>query len=244
MIMDKQLFIFDIDNTLTESRTPMDAEMADLICTLLKEKRVALISGGTLDQFQKQCLTSLSCVPCFKNLILLPTTGALLYTWNGTSWVKRYEYSLSRQDRESVYEGLSRVLGMSPEELASFIDDRGTQITYSGLGKNASPEEKKQWDPHQEKRRSIVEKLKHSIKKLHMALGGTTSIDFTGYGIDKAFGVSKVLEYLSLDPHETLFVGDALYKGGNDEPVKRLAVETRITGGPEETKQIIRSFLS
>lgn len=242
--MDKKLFIFDIDNTLTESRTRMDIEMGELVCSLLKKSHVAFISGGTLDQFQKQCLVSLSCTDCFKNLILLPTTGAVLYTWDDTSWVKRYEYSLSRQDRDSVYEGLSRVLGMSTDELSAFIDDRGTQITYSGLGKNASLEEKKQWDPHQEKRRSIVQKLESSIKRIHMALGGNTSIDFTGYGIDKAFGVSKVLEYLSINPHETLFVGDALYKGGNDEPVKKLAVETRITRDPEETKKIIRSFLS
>jgi hypothetical protein len=41
-----------------------------------------------------------------------------------------------------------------------------------------------------------------------------------------------------------LYIGDALFPGGNDEVVKETGIETRQTSGPEETARIIRELLA
>jgi hypothetical protein len=41
-----------------------------------------------------------------------------------------------------------------------------------------------------------------------------------------------------------LFVGDALFPGGNDYPVKECGVDSIMTRDPDETKRIIETFLA
>jgi len=42
----KQLVIFDLDGTLTKSKSTIEPEMAELISKLLINRKVAIISGG------------------------------------------------------------------------------------------------------------------------------------------------------------------------------------------------------
>jgi len=56
---DKSLIIFDLDGTLAESKQPMDSEMTELLARLLEKKKVAVISGGSFEQFKKQFLPEL-----------------------------------------------------------------------------------------------------------------------------------------------------------------------------------------
>ena len=49
----KKLVIFDLDGTLAESKSPVDAEMAELLRGLLAVAKVAIISGGDWPQFEK-----------------------------------------------------------------------------------------------------------------------------------------------------------------------------------------------
>jgi hypothetical protein len=41
-----------------------------------------------------------------------------------------------------------------------------------------------------------------------------------------------------------VFVGDALYPGGNDAAVKKTGIQTIMTSGPRETMKIIKNILS
>ncbi|MDB2497399.1 hypothetical protein N9X25_09665 [Verrucomicrobiales bacterium] len=49
----KKLIVFDLDGTLAESKSPLDEEMAALLCLLLSLIKVAIISGGDWTQFKK-----------------------------------------------------------------------------------------------------------------------------------------------------------------------------------------------
>src|SRR5690606_27985880 len=91
------------------------------------------------------------------------------------------------------------------------IEDRGSQITFSALGQDAPFEEKKGWDDDFAKRKKIVEHLKKPLKEFSIVMGGTTSIDITKPGIDKAYGIQKLKEVLGFDILEILFIGDALF---------------------------------
>lgn len=52
----KKLIVFDLDGTLAESKSPLDAEMAKLLGALLGVVKVAVISGGNWPQFENNCL--------------------------------------------------------------------------------------------------------------------------------------------------------------------------------------------
>jgi len=49
-------------------------------------------------------------------------------------------------------------------------------------------------------------------------MGGTTSIDITKPGIDKAYGIAKLRDQLAMPISEMLFAGDAYLPRGNDTP--------------------------
>jgi phosphomannomutase len=45
-------------------------------------------------------------------------------------------------------------------------------------------------------------------------LGGTTSVDVTKPGIDKAYGIRKLRDTLGIAIEEMIFIGDALFPAG------------------------------
>ena len=75
-------------------------------------------------------------------------------------------------------------------------------------------------------------------------MGGTTSIDITKPGIDKAYGINKLKEILNIEIPEMLFVGDALFEGGNDYPARSTGAKCIQVRDPEETKRIIETVIA
>ncbi|MDP3244074.1 MAG: HAD hydrolase family protein, partial [bacterium] len=94
------------------------------------------------------------------------------------------------------------------------------------------------------KRKKLKALLKDLIPGFTVRLGGTTSIDVTRLGIDKAYGIKKLREILDIELEEMLFVGDALFPGGNDYPVKEAGVASIQVNNSGETKRVIQSFLA
>jgi hypothetical protein len=86
----KTLIVFDLDGTLAESKSPLDAEMVVLIGRLLEVIKVAVISGGAWPQFETQLLSNLPDDDRLNDLSLLPTCGTKFYRRNGT-WQGQYE---------------------------------------------------------------------------------------------------------------------------------------------------------
>jgi glucan phosphorylase len=212
--------------------------MAKVLSDLIDRMPVALISGGSMADFERQVLSGIFNVKK-ENLYLLPTSGAELRFWQDGAWKTAYSFPVNPDKKEKLLSELSKAVGVSRAEIDAFVDDRGCQLTYSGLGKDASLSKKYAWDPRTEKRRVIIAKLQPRLSGLSMRIGGSTSIDFTEEGVDKAFGVSKLLEHLDLSPKDAVFVGDAMGEGGNDAPVATLGVKSITTASPEVTREIV-----
>ncbi len=244
----KQLIIFDLDGTLAPSKSFIDAEMAELLTKLLARKKVAVMSGGGYPQFETQLLRALPHnSENFGNLYLMPTSGTRLFTWKG-SWVSQYAEHLSLKEKEKIMTSLNMALKQAGYEkpakvYGDLIEDRGSQITFSALGQNAPLEAKKSWDPTRVKRDAIVNFLLSRIPEFDIRLGGTTSIDITKRGVNKGYGIRKLEEYLKIPLENMTFVGDALYRGGNDYPAKATGIDCIQVSGPEETKKLIASWL-
>lgn len=245
----KELIIFDLDGTLSESKSAMAPDMAEAFCALLSRKKVAVISGGGMPQFEKQFLGSLpTTAENFSNLILLPTSGTRMYIWKG-SWCEQYAESLSQKDKERIMIALNGALKAAGYEkpattYGELIEDRGSQITFSALGQNAPVQAKQSWDPDRAKREKIAAALRDKIPGFDIRIGGMTSIDITSRGVNKAYGIRKLEEYLKMPLENMVFVGDKLMPGGNDYPAKATGIDCIQVSGPVETKKLIDGWLA
>lgn len=247
---DKKLVIFDLDGTLTKSKSPIDSEMAGLICKLLIDRKVAVISGGGYPQFLTQFVSKLPVnAENFSNLYLLPTSGTKLYTWKGL-WHEEYAEDLNQKERDKILSVLNEVMNnptvyeKPPVVYGEVIEDRGSQITFSALGQKAPVELKYAWDPTRNKRENIATFVGKKIPEFDVRVGGATSVDITRKGVNKAYGIMKLAQYLNITIHDIVFVGDALFYGGNDYPAKTTGVDCFPVKGPEETANLIKSWIS
>jgi phosphomannomutase len=243
----KSLIIFDLDGTLAESKAPIDPEMAALLDRLLAIVKVAVISGGAWEQFEKQLLSYLRDDGWLKNLSLLPTCGTKFYRRN-REWEKLYSEDLSPEEKEKIVTALNNALdvsGLRSETIwGDLIEDRESQITFSALGQKAPLVEKDKWDKNFAKRNKIKKILEPLLPEFSIRLGGSTSIDVTKPGIDKGYGIRKLHETLGIAIEDMLFVGDALFPGGNDYPAKQAGVVSIEVRDPHETKRIIESIIA
>ena len=133
----KSLIIFDLDGTLAESKSALDAEMAALLGRLLRVVKVAIISGGAWPQYEEQVLSNLPSGDILKKLSLLPTCGTKFYRFDG-AWRSLYSEDFSADEKLSIVSALNRALDLSglraEKHWGDVIEDRGSQITFSAMG--------------------------------------------------------------------------------------------------------------
>lgn len=243
----KKLIVFDLDGTLAKSKSSLDTEMASLLYDLLGIVKVAIISGGGWLQFEKQILSNFPNDAVLKNLSLLPTCGTQFYQYDGT-WVKLYSEDFTSDEKAKItnalHDALTTVDFKIGKTWGETIEDRGSQITYSALGQQAPIKEKEKWDPDFTKRKKLKIHLDQLIPGFSVQLGGTTSIDITQPGIDKGYGIRKLRDTLNIEMEEMLFIGDALFPGGNDYPAKEAGVKSIRTKDSEETKRLIETIIA
>ena len=65
----------------------------------------------------------------------------------------------------------------------------------------------------------------------------------TTIGIDKAYGMKKLIEALGISKEEILFIGDKLEEGGNDYPVKAFGIDTIAVDGWQDTALALEGIL-
>lgn len=247
----KKLLIFDLDGTLAESKCALTNEMSHTLTRALDKFSIAVISGGAYPQFEKQFLSNLHCPFEFLDkLYLFPTCATSFHRYGGviTGWERVYSEELSASQRIKIIESfrdMFDVISFQPSyNHGEVIEDRLTQITFSALGQQAPVELKKQWDSNHTKRLAMIEVLGKMIPEFEIRTGGSTSIDVTRKGIDKAYGIDKIQELLGFQKQEMIFMGDALFEGGNDAPVKRTGIDCVQVSGPSETMEIVEKLIN
>jgi hypothetical protein len=232
---------------LAESKSSLDAEMSRLLGDLLGIAKVAVISGGGWPQFEKQVLSHLPHDQSLVNLSLLPTCGTQFFRY-ARDWEKIYSEDFTASEKEKIVSSLKKAVaeaGFQAEKVwGEAIEDRGSQITFSALGQQAPLEEKKKWDPDFAKRKKIKAILDTLIPEFSVRLGGATSIDVTKPGIDKAYGIRKLRDVLGISLKEMIYIGDALFVGGNDYPAEQAGVVSISVRGPNETKPVVEAIIA
>ena len=263
-IKNKDLIVFDLDGTLAPTKAPMDAEMAKLIKGLLEAKKVAIIGGGKYELFKHQFLNELD-IPneLYKKLSLFPVTSTTYLKYqNGPRregwgrWKKVYAHNLTKEQIQRIIKSINIVLKEinyvpAKKIYGKTIENRGSQVTWSALGQDIvktlgkrGVEAKNRWrDQNTPVKLEIAMHLRKYLPDLEVHAAGHTSIDITKKGIDKAYGLKQIEKYLHVKIKNMLFVGDAIFPGGNDYAVVKTGVDYFPVKNPEETKKIIRHIV-
>lgn len=243
-----QVVAFDLDDTLTVSKSTIDPRMARLLEQLVAKIDVCIISGGKFEQFESQVLRYIDAPPDqLARLHIMPTCGTRYYTWRDTGWQLNYAEDLQEAEKARVIatltEGAQQLGLWESKTWGDIIEDRGSQVTYSALGQAAPPEEKYKWDPDGSKKLRLRNYAARVLTDLEVRAGGSTSVDVTRKGIDKAYGIRKLLDRLGIAADQVLFVGDRLDEGGNDYPVIAVGVRTVAVTRWQDTADYIEQFL-
>jgi HAD superfamily hydrolase (TIGR01484 family) len=243
------LVAFDLDDTLAPSKGRIDPRIAKLLLALLRSVDVAIISGGNEAQFRSQVVAQLADADpdALTRLHLLPTCGTRYLRHDGTDFVAVYAHDLSDAEKSAALTALreeAQRLGLwEADPWGEILEDRGSQITFSALGQHAPREAKHAWDPTGAKRESLREAVAPRLPGLEVRSGGSTSIDITRAGIDKAFGMRELAARTGIPLAAMLFYGDRLDEGGNDYPVRAIGVPSVAVDGWEDTADRLDALL-
>lgn len=244
------LVAFDLDDTLAPSKSAVDHRMMALLLALLNLTEVCVISGGNIGQFRAQLLDGMheATGEQLSRLHLMPTCGTQYYRYLEGEWSQVYAENLSDEEKNWAREAVeksARQLGYWEEKTwGPILEDRGSQITFSALGQSAPVEAKAAWDIKGTKKLALREAVQELVPDLEVRAGGSTSIDITRKGVDKAYGITKLAEHTGIRLEQMLFVGDRLDENGNDYPVKALGVECIAVKNWEDTALCVQKLIS
>lgn len=244
-----RLVAFDLDDTLAPSKAAIDPRIGDLLIRLAEKVEVAIISGGQLGQFRTQVVEKLpdASDETFAHIHLMPTCGTQYYRITPAEIETVYAFALSDEEKTAALTAVeeeARRLGLwASETWGDILEDRGSQITFSALGQSAPLDAKTAWDPTGAKKNALREAVAARIPDLEVRSGGSTSVDITHRGIDKAYGMRKLSEQTGISLDDMLFVGDRLDPDGNDYPVLAMGVTCEAVEGWEQTAEFLEALI-
>jgi HAD superfamily hydrolase (TIGR01484 family) len=244
-----RLVAFDLDDTLAASKSPVQPAMAERLIALLGLVPVCIISGGQFGQFSKQVVDKLTDASpaALARLHLMPTCGTQYYRFVDGAWTQVYAQNLTDDEKTravAAVESEARRLGFwEARTWGPILEDRGSQITFSALGQSAPVDVKAAWDPTGEKKNTLRAAVQDLLPDLEVRSGGSTSVDITRRGIDKAYGIARLSELTGIRLTDMLFIGDRLDPEGNDYPVLAMGVPTLAVTGWENTVDVLDELI-
>ena len=234
-----RVLIFDVDDTITKSRTEISDEMSSILNNIPID--LVFISGTTVSELKRMISSKLK-----RKHHILGTTGTHYVVIDDDEKVILNE-KLTADEKGKIINALKRLkekynlISLTSEE--DQIQDRGSQITLSILGRWAPLEKKYQYDPSKEKRINFVKFLRNFLDKgYEINIGGTTSIDITKKGKDKSWAIGNFMKINNFNKDEIIFFGDQLNPGGNDYPVIKTGIKCIEVKNPSETLDILQKF--
>ena len=235
-------FFFDLDKTLTKSRSAMEPAHQEIFERLCAEKDVIVVTGGTIEQIREQV------TPRFTGkYITLAQSGNQTIAKDGTSlWYDKLNDEQVAASLECIAK-LQHYFNITVRDENDIIENRGAQISYSVLGFHEDIDKKYAFDPDESKRQAALKHFSDDIQKLlgvgvEVVPAGTTNFSFIPAGKHKGYNVNRLREHMHWHAADCVYVGDALFPGGNDAVVIGI-VPTHAVKDPDETFAFIESNL-
>lgn len=224
-------FVFDVDGTLTPSRSTIVPVFADFFIDFIKKNPVYLVSGSdyakTLEQLGSEICDLVAGV--------YSCAGNALYI----KGIQQYANPLTMTSQELLF--LESLLNESsyPVRTGEHVELRVGLCNFSIVGRGANCEQRNayvQWDKKTNERNHIAEKINNKFARLEATVAGETGVDIYVRGKDKSQIVDAIKPFV--------FFGDAIYPGGNDYTIAQCAVRYFKVNSWEETFEKLKSHFS
>lgn len=225
--MEKVTYCFDVDGTLTPSRSVIDEQFRKEFIEFAKKNDVCIVTGSdypkTLEQVGQEVIDACSFVfNCCGNEVRTKENIKYQSAWKPGGMLLM---ALEHEKRKS---GFSVRTG-------KHIENRVGMVNFSIVGRNASREERAmyvEWDHATNERVEIANRLRNLFPELDCTIAGETGLDIYPKGKDK----SQVKEWIE---NKLVFFGDRCEKGGNDYPLAKVADIVYDVDNWQETRKIL-----
>lgn len=236
--------LFDVDGTLTPARRTVSPEMLALLQKLRTKVAIGFVGGSDLAKQQEQLGVNGANVIdmfdyCFaENGLTAYRQGVILPSNNFVQWLGEEKYKVMANFI------LHHIADLDiPVKRGTFIEFRNGMINVSPIGRNASGQERNEFEAYDKihgVRKELVEKLKAKFADygLTYSIGGQISFDVFPQGWDKTYCLQHVEEFETIH-----FFGDKTYQGGNDYEIFE---DSRTIGHtvtkPEDTIEVLKKL--
>lgn len=204
------VYLFDVDGTLTVSRSEIDPEFEKFFLNFIDNNEVYVVTGSdyskTLEQLGEQIMHGIKrSYQCSGNSV-----------WEKGIEVYHNEWKLGNEERDYLLHELFE--SKFPIRTGTHLDDRPGLVNFSVLGRGANSEQRAEyvtWDKQNNERERIANLFnsKYGHKGIKAQVAGETGLDIVQNGRDKG----QVLN--DFDDYNVTFFGDMMQPGGNDEPL-------------------------
>ena len=236
-----QLFVFDVDGTLTPSRGRINEEFRLWFCDFADYYECVLVTGSdqkkTIEQLGEYCYNQFDLqFQCSGNQVF-DGLDDLLFEESWHLGTKEREFLLSELENSNF-----------PLRTGNHIEERPGMVNFSIVGRNATSDDRKlyvEWDKKYNERDLIAHNFNLMFPELEANVGGETGLDISPKGKDK----SQILDHLGKSYDTIHFFGDACQEGGNDYPLAKVITEKNLgiaynVKDYNETWDILRSFMT
>ncbi len=212
---------FDLDNTLTRSRSKITLEMRRTLEEL--PQTIGVISGASVEQIAFQ-LDGFDCTVMGEN-------GNTVVEHSVTLW----RDTLTDEEKAVIFAHIDSIprTWFVPDE-ADLIEDRGAQVSFSIYGHHAPVPDKEKADADRTLRTRLLAEHPLVSDTIEVRIAGTTCLDYFRKGRNKGYNIARYIEQKDWHKDDCLYFGDMLMPGGNDESVIGV-IDTREISNPEDT---------
>lgn len=216
----KTLVLFDVDGTLTPARRDVSPEMLGILEKLRRKVAIGFVGGSDLPKQQEQLGTGgVDVVNLFdyafaENGLTAYRQGVQLDSFSFIKWIGEEKY------KKLANFILHYIADLDiPVKRGTFIEFRNGMINVSPIGRNASHQERQEFEEF-DKTANVRKKFVETLRKkfpdygLTYSIGGQISFDVFPTGWDKTYCLNHIEKE---GIFETIhFFGDKTYEGGND----------------------------
>ncbi|KAL9096071.1 MAG: hypothetical protein Q9165_001593 [Trypethelium subeluteriae] len=247
--------LFDVDETLTPARRSATSEMLQTLSALRHKVAIGFVGGSNLVKQQEQLgtpsipVTSLFDFCFAENGLVAYRMGEALASHSFIGWLGEEKY------KKLVNFCLRWIADCDevPVKRGTFVEFRNGMVNVSPVGRNASMEERAQFEEFDNKagvRKRMVEALRKEFPDygLTFSIGGKISFDVFPRGWDKTYCLQHVLAEKErpdgVDYRTIHFFGDKTYEGGNDWEIfsDPRTIGHSVTGPEDTMKQLKELF--
>jgi hydroxymethylpyrimidine pyrophosphatase-like HAD family hydrolase len=224
------------------SRSAMAPEHQEIFEKLCKERDVIVVTGGSMDSILEQI------TPRFEGMYYkLPESGNRAVGKDGTFYWNDLLTEEQIAEITRCIEALKKHFGIRVKDENDLVEYRGAQVGYSVLGYHEDVDKKYAFDPGDVKRQAALRALPEAVGKVNavgitVVPGGTTTFNFIPTGKDKGHNITRFLAKMNWEKKDCVYIGDALFPGGNDETVIGV-IDTHAVKDPDETFSYIKEVL-